>query len=753
MLRSMIISLLMLGYTCTISYAQAPPASNRRANIHGKITEEKDGHPLAYAEVAVMKGNSVVTGTIADELGDFQIHNLYPGRYKIVAYILGFGKSEIDTLLSSGDHQINFALVANDIQMEGVTVTANHHSHNYNTSDHTLRMILTAPIFHTSTVHISPMSTPSSIIQQNVPGAVQAPTGEVHIQGQHSEYSYYVDGVPIPETMSEGMTELFDPRTVDRITFLVGDLPAEYSDALSVIDVRTKIPSQKFSAHASQYVGSFNSSGQSLSLAAHTGDFSYFFAGSRKVTDRRIDTPLPAVFHDHGTDLFGFGKVQYIMSPNDILSLDIDQSGSNFQVPYDSTGGIMENDNEQFGDGFQNLIYQHGFGSDGGSGQFYLALSHRQGTTTYTPGATDVPSFFFAGDSIPYNVRDSRLFNVYGALSSISLPEGDEFSFKGGASYFYTKGNENFSMFNGNLAGPQSIQNLQGYDLGAFIQGAYQPFPIFEVDAGVRYDQHHAQGIGTVSQFSPKVKLIYIPGLSTRAYVYYGRLFVPVLIEQLRELTTTPGKVSQITLPVRGEYFELGITHSFSPSLTGKLEGYYTQENPGMDNSTIPGTSIQTAVNIQQIYVRGIQLGLDYSPAGPFSGYFNLAISHAQGVGPTTGGFLPTVPTTTAFDLDHDQRITYSFGLNYEKSGYYGNLIGSYGSGLTNGQINGHVAPHLIFDASMGKSFYFGSYFIKPEFYVANILNHQYLLNGAFFNGANFGAPRTVLFKVSVGVV
>ena len=152
MLRSMIISLLMLGYTCTISYAQAPPASNRRANIHGKITEEKDGHPLAYAEVAVMKGNSVVTGTIADELGDFQIHNLYPGRYKIVAYILGFGKSEIDTLLSSGDHQINFALVANDIQMEGVTVTANHHSHNYNTSDNTLRMILTAEEVRGSTL-------------------------------------------------------------------------------------------------------------------------------------------------------------------------------------------------------------------------------------------------------------------------------------------------------------------------------------------------------------------------------------------------------------------------------------------------------------------------------------------------------------------------------------------------------------------------------------------------------------------------
>lgn len=751
MLRSVFISLLMLGCICSDSYALAPRVSYQRANISGKITDKKDDQPLAYAEVAVMKGNSVVTGTVANEFGNYSIRNLFPGRYKIVAYILGYRKSEIDAAFGRGDNHLDFALEANDIQMEGVTVTAAQNENQPN-ADHTLHMILTAPVFQTGTVHISPMSTPSAIIQQSVPGAVQAPTGEVHIQGQHAEYSYYVDGLPIPETMSEGMTELFDPRTVDRITFIVGDLPAEYSNALSVIDVRTKIPSRDFSAHASQYVGSFNSTGQSLSLAAHTGNFSYFVAGTRRVTDRRIDTPIPVIFHDLGTDLFGFAKVQYIISSNDILSLDVDQSGSNFQVPYDSTGNVRKNDNEKLGDGFQNLIFRHGFGSEGEAGQFYFALTHRQGTETYVPGKSDVPSFFFAGDPTPYNVRDNRLFNVYGARSTVSFPDGDLFTFKAGASYYYTRGNESFSMFNGDTLGPQSIQNLRGYDLGAFAQTAYQPMAVFEVDAGIRYDRHYAGGIGTVYQFSPKVKIIYIPDLSTRAFAYYGRLFVPVLIEQLRELTATPGEVSQITQPVRGEYFEVGITHSFTNSFTGKVLGYYTQENPGMDNSTIPGTNVQTAVNIQQIYVRGVELGLNYSTTGPFSGYFNLAVSHAQGVGPTTGGFLPAQPTTTAFDLDHDQRITYSFGLNYGKAGYFANLIASYGSGLTNGQINGHVAPHLIFDGSIGKTLYLGRFSLRPELYIANILNHQYLLNGAFFNGANFGSPRSILFKLSVGM-
>ena len=750
MLKAVVLSIIVYLSVQGAIFAQATPDIYNRATVRGKITEKTDKQPIAYAEVAVMRGDKVVTGTIGNEFGQYEIKNLIPGRYKVVAYIVGFRKEETDTELVVGNNEMDFALEPTNIQMEGVTVTAN--AHKSQSANRDLQLILTAPVFHTSTYHGSPMSTPSAIIQQSVPGAVQAPTGEVHIQGQHSEYSYYVDGIPIPETMSEGMTELFDPRVVDRISFLVGDLPAEYSDALSIIDIRTKIPSTRFSAHASGYVGSFNSSGQSLSLAAHTGNFSYFIAGSRKITDRRIDTPTPDIYHDHGQDLFGFGKVQYIFSPNDILSLDLDQSGSRFQVPYDSTGGITKNDLETFADGFQNLIYRHAFGSEGGSGQFVLGLSHRQGTGTYVPGTNDVPSFFFAGDSIPYNIREDRLFNVYGAQSSVALPESNELSLKAGASYYYTKGNENFSSFNKNTLGPQSIQTLQGYDLGTYVQGTYQPVPILELDAGVRFDQHYAQGIGTESQVSPKVKIMYIPSLSTRVYGYYGRLFVPVLIEQLREITGASGTVSQITLPVRGDYFEVGVSHYFTRSISAKLEGYYTQENPGMDNNTIPGTNIQTAVNIQQIFVRGVELGLNYNPVGPFSGYFNLAVSHAQGVGATTGGFLPTLPPTTAFDLDHDQRITYSVGLNYDRSGYFANLIGSYGSGLTNGQVNGHVAPHLIFDGSVGKTFYLGSFSLRPELYVANILNHQYLLNGAFFNGANFGSPRSILFKVSFGV-
>jgi hypothetical protein len=749
MLKKIFGLLLLLALWQTSGFA-APTDPSNRASISGKITEKADGHPIAYAEVIVLKENNVVTGTTTDELGNYEIKNLLPGHYTIQAYILGFKRAQIDTTLSPGHYGFNFALEASDITLEGVTVTA---AAREQPTGQKLSVVTNAPTFQENTYHIAPSSLPSTIIQQSLPGAVQAPTGEVHIRGQHAEYSYSVDGLPVPETQSEGMTELFDPRVIDRISFLVGDLPAEYSDALAIIDVRTKIPATPFNANASGYVGSFNSSGQSLSFNAHTGDFAYFFALSRKITDRRIDTPLPGIFHDHGEDLFGLGKLQYIISSNDIIALDLDQSGSNFQVPYDSTGAVALNDNQKESDGFQNLIFHHGFGSDGGSGDFFFALTHRRGTFNYTPGHSDIPSFHFSSDTVTaYNIKEDRSFDVYGAKSDITLPVEDELNLKAGASYYYTDGNENFSAFtNPDNLGPQSVETLQGYDFGAYAQTVYQPLPIFQLDAGVRYDLHYAKGVDDESQVSPKVKFTYIPDLSTTAYVYYGRLFVPVLTEELREITGAEGNVSQPTEAVRGNYFEAGFTEALTNSISTKLAGYYTQESPGMDDNTIPGTSIETAVNIQHIFVRGVELAMDYHPEGPLTGYFNIAVSHAQGDGTTSGGFLPALPPTTVFDLDHDQRITYSIGTNFDQDGYFASLIGSYGSGLTNGD-SGHVAPHFILDGSLGKTFRLGTIEIKPELFVNNILNHEYLLKGTFFSGASWGTPRSFLFKISVNV-
>ena len=70
--------------------------------------------------------------------------------------------------------------------------------------------------FRRDSYHGAPTNTTSQIIQQSIAGAARAPTGEVHIRGQHAEYTYYIDGVPVLPGISGSLNEFFDPAVVDQ---------------------------------------------------------------------------------------------------------------------------------------------------------------------------------------------------------------------------------------------------------------------------------------------------------------------------------------------------------------------------------------------------------------------------------------------------------------------------------------------------------------------------------------------------------
>ena len=136
-------------------------------------------------------------------------------------------------------------------------------------------------IFKQNDFHGAPTNTTSQILQQSIAGAVRAPTGEVHIRGQHAEYTYYVDGVPVPPGISGSLNELFDPSVVNQINFQTGGWDAEYGGRnAAVINVTTKVPTGGFHGSVSSYAGAFDRSstsgptsfnGQSVSASTNSG--------------------------------------------------------------------------------------------------------------------------------------------------------------------------------------------------------------------------------------------------------------------------------------------------------------------------------------------------------------------------------------------------------------------------------------------------------------------------------------------------
>jgi hypothetical protein len=773
------------------------------ADIAGTVTDSVAGHPIGSAQISITTGGRLVLNTTTDDFGRYRAHNLDAGTYAVSVHALGFHAQSRTVVLDGSGTLVraDFRLPTVVFNLEAVEVRASTPlAVDTRSGDQT---------FKQDDYHGAPTATTSQILQQSIAGAARAPTGEVHIRGQHAEYTYYVDGVPVPSGISGSLNELFDPEVVNQISFQTGGWDAEYGNKnLAVVNVATKIPAGPFHLDASTYGGSFNSNGQSLSLSTNAGRLGVFLSGARQVTDMRrepvaFDTLsfMPINIHNHGEDLFTFGKLSYSAGNSDVLNLDANWSRTRFQVPFDPSLTSTFDDRQQDVNSFLNLGWRHQFGNgaagsdetvnsaagssvgagspsaaatEGTPPELFAGLFYRYGSLQYTPGVGDEAQFFFYPDTVnAYNLRETRNFTTLGLKLDYQTHPSAELELKGGVLAQRTTGSEDFAATTqAGQPGPASVSGLTGSDVGTYAQLAYSPVEKIELRTGVRFDAHTAPFAGTQHQVSPRIRLNVYPDPSTTLYAYYGRLFVPTNVEELRTITNAGlGAAADPTIPERDNFYEIGAVHRFPfAGIVAKLSGYYKQSNPGIDDATIPGTAIVTSVNIDRIYTKGIDAVLEVRPAGPISGYLNASVIHAYGRAPITGGFLPSEPPSGYFDLDHDQRYSLVGSATYSANRLFLSATAIYGSGLTNGTTTSDlpnadygtglfssnrafkVDPSTIVNASAGYTFVGGRTVLRPSIYVDNLFDRHYLLKGAFFSGASVGRPRSVQLRLNVGV-
>jgi len=734
-------------------------------DIGGSVTDSATGTPLPGGEVRVIReGNTIATAT-SDAFGRYVIHNLPAGSYNVEVRYLGY-RPEARSLAVGQTESLakaDFRLVPLPVNLSAVEVTS------------TVPLAVDTrsgnQVFKQNDYHGAPTNTTSQILQQSIVGAVRAPTGEVHIRGQHAEYTYYVDGVPVPAGISGSLNELFDPQVVNQIDFQTGGWDAEYGNKnAAVVNVTTRIPSGGLHLDASGYGGSFTSNGQALNLSTNAGKVGLFFSGARQQTDMRrepvaFDSLRNAVenFHNDGSDLFGFAKLQYVPSDRDVVNLDLNRSRTRFAVPFDSAEGVID-DHQQDVNGFVNLGWRH----RADASELFLGAFFRDGSLNYTPGLSDSATFVFFPDTAHYILSENRKFHTTGLKLDYTLQPHHGLEFKTGVLASYTRGNENFStVTNSGSPGPASVSDLKGSDVGVYAQAAIAPSDHWEIRTGVRFDNHNAPFAGNQHQVSPRVKLSLFPDPANTFWVYYGRLFLPTNVEDLRAITSDAqgGVAAAPTLPERDDFYEVGYVHRFPFGVVTKLSAYHKRSSPGIDDNTVPGSAIVTSVDIEQARITGIEAVAEIRPRGPVSGYVNVALNHAYGYGAITGGFFPAEPPSGTFDLDHDQRLSGVANLVYSARGFYVSATGTYGSGLTNGadpdstygtglfdfNKSIKVDPSFIVSASAGYAFALGQIVVRPQVYVENAFDHRYLLKGAFFSGASFGRPRSVQVRVNIG--
>ena len=737
----------------------------------GTVVDSTTGHALEAVDIILLQGAKTVAHTFTDAFGQYVIHDLPAGSYTLVAQGLGYRPVRIDVQATGQTHEEkkDIRLVPSPIAVAGVNVTPSKTAMAIETRSGN-------QIFKQDQYHGAPTNTTSQILQQAMAGAVRAPTGEVHIRGQHAEYTYYVDGVPVPPGISGSLNELFDPSIVQKIEFQTGGWDAEFGNRnTAIVDVATRVPPGGLHAEAAAYGGSFNTNGQEFHVSSSSGKLGMLLSGTREATDMRqepvvIDPVTKDIsnFHNHGDDLSGFGKAQYRPDDQNVVDLDGSVSQTRFDVPYDSTGGAILDDHQKDLNAFVNFGWRHRQMSGRYSGsEWFAAFSHRQGSLTYTPGVSDDPQFIFYPDSTPYTISEDRHFRSEGVKVDGLLRLSEKVRFGAGGNGSSTSGHENFQTFDATGApGPQSDSDLNGSDVGLYAQTILAPSELWEIRAGARYDRHTAPFTDAQDQLSPRFKLSCFPNPQSAMWAYYGRLFMPTNIENLRAITSVSqgGEAALPTLPERDDFYEAGVLHRFSAGVVTKLSAYYKSSSPGIDDNTVPGSSITTSVNIDQVRVSGIESVLEVQPPGPLSGYLNLAVCHAYGHGPITGGFFPTDTPQGYFDLDHDQRWSSLANVSYSRRQLFASATGTYGSGLTNGQdpdasystslfaLNKSIKVDrsFVLDMSAGYSASIGSVLVRPEVYVNNLFDNHYILKGAFFSGASAGRPRSVQVRVTI---
>ncbi len=123
---------LILGMLLSISVLAESPEKD--GIVKGKIYDGKSKVPVEYATVAIYNSNddSVVTGTISDEHGNFKIRGLKEGKFYIVVSFLGYENKRYDDIVVDGGRDMidlgDITLGSANQSLEEVEVVAQRQS-------------------------------------------------------------------------------------------------------------------------------------------------------------------------------------------------------------------------------------------------------------------------------------------------------------------------------------------------------------------------------------------------------------------------------------------------------------------------------------------------------------------------------------------------------------------------------------------------------------------------------------------------
>jgi outer membrane receptor protein involved in Fe transport len=558
------------------------------------------------------------------------------------------------------------------------------------------------------------------------PGVAQdsAVNGDLHVRGEHANLQYRINDVLLPEGITGFGLEL-DPRFVDSMELITGALPAAYGfRTAGVVDIHTKSGAFENGGQMGIYGGSYDTFRPSLEYGGSQGKWDYFVDGSFDQNSLGIENPTASknAIHDQTDQYKSFLYASRILNDTSRVTVMGSASYSDFQVPntpgqsvgtasdgvtqwttatsglpatFDSST-LNENQNEQ--NYYGVVTYQ----KSAGDLNFQASVFGRNSDVHFTPDP--IGDLFFNG--VASDVARDLYSGGFQADASYAL--GDKHTIRGGVLLLdeYVNADSTTTVFATAGGTPSGLpfpladnHVLHGLFAGAYMQDEWKILPQVTINYGARFDQYYSSFL-KANQPSPRVNVIYQPTDWTTLHAGYARYFTPPPVENVPSTsvalfnnTSNESAVQQdnTVQAERANYFDAGISQKITKHLKVGVDGYYKTARHQLDDGLFGQTLILSAFNYAKGRVYGVEFTGSYDQGG-FSAYANVAWSQAYGKDWESAQFLFD-PNDLAYVqnhwiyLDHDQRVTGSFGMSYtwHEGIHYSTQVYTdaiYGSGL-----------------------------------------------------------------------
>ena len=309
--------------------------------ISGSVIDASNNQPLVGCNIII---EATGMGSSTNINGEYFIINIPPGKYTVIASMIGYRQYKIRNVTISSDFTtpISFKLQTEAVSGEAVTVYA---SQNKIVKD----LTSSTSVVSSEDFDILPVTEISEVLE------IQAGYVDGHLRGGRSgEVSYWVDGIAVTDVYNGNAATSINKNSIEEMQVISGAFNAEYGHAMSgIVNIITKDGSNQTKGYLSSYLGDFISNHSSLfqnisnvnPLSTKNLDLSlngplikdklFYFTNARTV---RYEGPYS------GKEVFNYYNVSYfdstgsfVLSKPTILNSDTIYSGygNNNYIPMD----------------------------------------------------------------------------------------------------------------------------------------------------------------------------------------------------------------------------------------------------------------------------------------------------------------------------------------------------------------------------------------------------------------------------------